>query len=246
MVGEVGRRLGTRSYPLDPAFEARERRPHLVCRLAGHGDPQAVALRRHRVPVGEDGHGDHHEKRKGLQRRKRRELPLRRQRAIMDGGPEEGVPNRRVGAVEPRGKGADLRGVEPEGTQRGGKVRRLGHAPRGVGHHEWQPERAHLLPELEQRGAFGAGAGAAQAFEDAGVEAAGGPRIGLEVPGDQHPGPQAETGERRHEQHGNHRREPACPALTHAAPADRCRGTEPAAPAPGPTRRPTDNSRGGR
>ena len=60
VVGELAGGVGRRAHPLDPALEAGERRAHLVRGLARHRHPEAVPLRRHRAPVGEDRDRDHH------------------------------------------------------------------------------------------------------------------------------------------------------------------------------------------
>ena len=131
--------------------------------------------------VGEHRHGHHHRDGEALQDRERREVPLGRQRAVVHGA-DRRVHDRRVPAVEPGRVRPHARVVERRLER---EVGGRGHPPGRVGHHQRQPQRPHLRAEPQQRLGLGARPRIVEPAEHAGVEPAGGGRVGPEVAEDQ-------------------------------------------------------------
>ena len=170
------------------------------------------------------------------------QVALRRQRPVVHRA-DRLVHDRRVHPVEPGRIGQEPRIVE---RRLEGKVRGRGDLPAPVGHHEREPQRTHLLAQAEQRLGLGPGPRIVESAEHAGIEAAGGGRVGLEVLDDEQARAEAEAGEQGHEHHREGGREALQPLPRHRGSGDRRRGTAPGPQAPAPTRRPLGCSPEGR
>ena len=165
--------------------------------LSRHRHPEPVALRGHRAPVREDRDRHHDGDGEPLQHGERGEVALGRQRAVVHRA-DGLVHDRRVLPVEPARVGVDARVVERRLER---KIRRGGHPPRPVGHHQRKAERPHLRAQPQQRFGLGAGARIVEPAEDARVEAAGGGGVGLEMAEDQQAASETQPGEQGHEHH---------------------------------------------
>jgi hypothetical protein len=83
------------------------------------------------------------------------------------------------------------------------QVGRRRHSAIPIGDDQRQPQGAYLLAQPQQRLRLRPRVRIVEASEYAGVESAGGGRIGLEVPDDEETGPEAEAGQHGDQEHGD-------------------------------------------